>query len=96
MLPDLAVVTISVAALAPYAENARGHSVDQVAQTAASIAEFGFMNPARMDTAGVFVAGHARVMVAKRLGMAAVPAIRLSHLTKTQARTLRLATTRSR
>ena len=91
MLPDLAVATIPVAALVPYAENARTHSEDQVAQIGASIAEFGFVNPVLVDAAGVLVAGHGRVIAAKRLGMTAVPAIRLAHLTEAQARALRLA-----
>ena len=46
------------------------------------------MNPVLVDAAGVLVAGHGRVMAAKRLGMAAVPAIRLAHLTEAQARAL--------
>ena len=91
MLRDLAVITIPVAALVPYAENARTHSPDQVAQIAASIAEFRFVNPVLVDAAGVLVAGDGRVMAAKRLGMAAVPAIRLAHVTEAQARALRLA-----
>jgi ParB-like chromosome segregation protein Spo0J len=74
MQPDPAVVTMPVASLVPYAENARTHSDSQVAQIAASIAEFGFVNPVLVDAAGVLVAGHGRVMAAKRLGMAAVPA----------------------
>ncbi|MFL1461807.1 site-specific DNA-methyltransferase [Roseococcus sp. DSY-14] len=91
MQPDIAVATVPLASLIPYAENARTHSPDQVAQIAASIAEFGFVNPVLVDAAGVLVAGHGRVMAAKRLGMAAVPAIRLAHLTEAQARALRLA-----
>ncbi|MGG5819624.1 ParB N-terminal domain-containing protein [Falsiroseomonas sp. HW251] len=91
MQPDLQVTTVPVAVLVPYAENARTHSDDQVAQIAASIAEFGFVNPVLVDAAGVLVAGHGRVMAAKRLGMAAVPVIRLAHLTEAQARALRLA-----
>ncbi len=91
MQPDLQVVTVAVPSLIPYAENARTHSDDQVAQIAASIAEFGFVNPVLVDAAGVLVAGHGRVMAAKRLGMAAIPAIRLGHLTEAQARALRLA-----
>jgi ParB-like chromosome segregation protein Spo0J len=91
MQPDLQVTTAAVAALVPYVENARTHSDDQVAQIAASIAEFGFVNPVLVDAVGVLVAGHGRVMAAKRLGMAAVPAIRLAHLTEAQARALRLA-----
>lgn len=91
MQPDIAVATVPLASLIPYAENARTHSPDQVAQIAASIAEFGFVNPVLVDAAGVLVAGHGRVMAAKRLGMATVPAIRLAHLTEAQARALRLA-----
>jgi DNA modification methylase len=91
MQPDLAVTSLPVASLVPYAENARTHSDAQVAQIAASITEFGFVNPVLVDSTGVLVAGHGRVMAAKRLGMAAVPAIRLQHLTEAQARALRLA-----
>ena len=91
MQPELQVATLPVAALVPYAENARTHSDAQVAQIAASIAQFGFVNPVLVDAAGVLVAGHGRVLAAKRLGMATVPAIRLQHLTEAQARALRLA-----
>ena len=91
MQADLAVVAMPVASLVPYATNARTHSDTQVAQIAASIAEFGFVNPVLVDAAGVLVAGHGRVLAAKRLGLANVPAIRLAHLTEAQARALRLA-----
>jgi DNA modification methylase len=91
MQADLAVVAMPVASLVPYAANARTHSDTQVAQIAASIAEFGFVNPVLVDAAGVLVAGHGRVLAAKRLGLASVPAIRLAHLTEAQARALRLA-----
>jgi DNA modification methylase len=91
MQRELQVSSVPLASLVPYAENARTHSDAQVAQIASSIAEFGFVNPVLVDAAGVLVAGHGRVMAAKRLGMAAVPAIRLAHLTEAQARALRLA-----
>jgi DNA modification methylase len=91
MQPEIAVVAAPVASLVPYAANARTHSEAQVAQIAASIAEFGFVNPVLVDAAGVLVAGHGRVLAAKRLGLASVPAIRLAHLTEAQARALRLA-----
>ena len=91
MLLDLAVMAMPTASLVPYAANARTHSDAQVAQIAASIAEFGFVNPVLVDAAGVLVAGHGRVLAAKRLGLATVPAIRLAHLTEAQARALRLA-----
>jgi DNA modification methylase len=89
--PDLRVETMPVAALAPYAANARLHPTEQVAQLAASIAEFGFNVPVLVDDAGVLIAGHGRVLAAKALGLQEVPAIRLGHLTEAQARAYRLA-----
>ena len=91
MQPDLVVSTLPVAALVRYAENARTHSPSQVAQIAASIAEFGFVNPVLVDADGVLIAGHGRVMAAKQLGLASVPVLRLGHLSPAQARALRLA-----
>jgi DNA modification methylase len=89
--PDLIVSALPVASLVPYAENARTHSASQVAQIAASIAEFGFVNPVLVDAEGVLIAGHGRVMAAKQLGLASVPVLRLGHLSPAQARALRLA-----
>ena len=91
MQPDLVVSSLPVARLVPYAENARTHSPSQVAQIAASIAEFGFVNPVLVDAEGVLIAGHGRVMAAKQLGLASVPVLRLGHLSPAQARALRLA-----
>jgi ParB-like chromosome segregation protein Spo0J len=62
-----------VAELAPYARNARLHSDAQVAQIAASIGEWGWTMPVLLDEAGGIIAGHGRVLAAKRLGIDAVP-----------------------
>ena len=91
MQPDLVVSNLPVASLVPYAENARTHSPAQVAQIAASIAEFGFVNPVLVDAEGVLIAGHGRVLAAKQLGLASAPVLRLGHLSPAQARALRLA-----
>ncbi|MBX9751034.1 MAG: site-specific DNA-methyltransferase [Roseococcus sp.] len=91
MRPDLQMEMMPVASLAAYAANARMHPTEQVAQLAASIAEFGFNVPVLVDDAGVLIAGHGRVLAAKALGLDAVPAIRLGHLTEAQARAFRLA-----
>jgi DNA modification methylase len=91
MQPDLRVESIPIDRVLPYAANARTHPDEQVAQIAASIAEFGFNVPVLVDDAGVLIAGHGRVLAAKRLGLDVVPAIRLSHLTETQARAYRIA-----
>jgi DNA modification methylase len=77
---------ILVDKLVPYARNSRTHSDAQVAQIAASIKEFGFTNPVLIDGEGGIIAGHGRVLAARRLGLDEVPCIRLSHLTEAQKR----------
>lgn len=83
--------TCAVADLIPYARNARTHSDEQVLQIAASIREFGFTNPVLIDGQRGIIAGHGRVMAAKKLGLQAVPVIELSHLTETQRKAYILA-----
>ena len=70
--------------LIPYARNSRTHSDEQVAQVAASIREFGFTNPVLIDADGGIIAGHGRVLAARKLQLKEVPCIRLSYLTETQ------------
>lgn len=82
---------MSVAALVPYARNARTHSDAQVAQLAASIREFGFTNPILVDGERGIIAGHGRLLAARKLGLAEVPVIELSHLTPAQRRAYVLA-----
>ena len=75
---------VKLDALIPYARNSRTHSDAQVAQIAASIKEFGFTNPVLIDETGSIIAGHGRVMAARKLKIADVPSIRLTHLTEAQ------------
>jgi hypothetical protein len=70
--------------LIPYARNSRTHSDAQVAQIAASIKEFGFTNPVLIDETGSIIAGHGRVMAARKLAITDIPSIRLTHLTEAQ------------
>lgn len=86
--------TVSVADLIPYARNARTHSDAQVAKIAASIREFGFLNPIIVDGASGIIAGHGRVMAAQKLGLAVVPVIEAAHLTEAQKRAYVLADNR--
>ena len=72
--------------LIPYARNPRTHSDAQVAQIAASIAEFGFNNPILVDTKAGIIAGHGRLLAARKLRLAEVPVIVLDHLTEAQKR----------
>ena len=75
---------VKLDALIPYARNSRTHSDAQVAQIAASIKEFGFTNPVLIDETGSIIAGHGRVMAARKLAITDVPSIRLTHLTDAQ------------
>src|SRR5437870_5201822 len=82
----MAVEAIPVANLRPYAGNARTHSRKQIRQIANSIERFGFTNPVLISDDHEIIAGHGRVEAAKLLGHAAVPTLRLSHLTSVQRR----------
>jgi len=77
---------IDIKRLTPYARNSRTHSDIQVSQIAASIKEFGFTNPVLIDEDNDIIAGHGRVLAAKKLGLDSVPCIRLSHLSEIQQR----------
>jgi DNA modification methylase len=88
------IESIKLDKLIPYARNSRTHSDQQVAQVAASIREFGFTNPVLIDSEDGIIAGHGRVMAARKLGLAEVPCIRLGHLTETQKRAYIIADNR--
>ena len=77
---------LSVEALIPYVRNARTHSDEQVSQVAGSIREFGFTNPVLVGADNDIIAGHGRIMAAKKLGLEKVPCIRLGYLTEAQKR----------
>jgi DNA modification methylase len=88
------VEVIGIEKLIPYVKNSRTHSDEQVAQIAASIKEFGFNNPVLIGSDDVIIAGHGRVMAARKLGMLEVPCIRLGHLTETQRKAYIIADNR--
>ncbi|WP_352966189.1 site-specific DNA-methyltransferase [Mesorhizobium sp. M1312] len=84
--PRLAVEYRPAAALIPYAKNARTHSDAQVAQIASSIREFGWTNPVMVDGKNGIIAGHGRLLAARKLGMSTVPVIELAGLSDAQKR----------
>lgn len=86
--------TFPVASLIPYARNSRTHSEAQITKIAASIKEFGFLNPVIVDGENGIVAGHGRVLAAKKLGMDEVPVVEASHLTEAQRRAYVIADNR--
>ncbi|WP_309082849.1 DNA methyltransferase [Chelativorans sp.] len=77
--------------LIPYARNARTHSDAQVAQIAASIREFGWTNPILVDGENGVIAGHGRLLAARKLGQSQVPVIELDGLSEAQKRAYILA-----
>ena len=85
-LATINVDYVKTADLVPYVANSRTHSEEQVAQIAASIKEFGFTNPILTDGDGGIIAGHGRLMAARKLGLDEVPTIALSGLTAAQKR----------
>ena len=91
---DLRIEQWPVERLVPYARNARTHSDGQVAQVAASIAQFGFVNPILVGPDRVIIAGHARLLAARQLEMSEVPVIVLGHLSESQRRALVIADNR--
>lgn len=94
MLGATKIEWLSVETLIPYAKNARTHSDEQVAQIAGSIKEFGFNNPVLIDKENSIVAGHGRLMAARKLGMDKVPVVRLEHMTEAQRKAYVLADNR--
>ena len=72
--------------LIPYARNSRTHTDEQVAQVAASIKEFGFLNPVIIAEDNTILAGHARVLAARKLGLDKIPCIKAENLTEAQKR----------
>lgn len=89
-----AVEMYLVSDLVPFARNARTHSDAQVAKIAGSIREFGFNNPVLVDAKSGIIAGHGRVLAARKLGLERVPVIALSHLSEAQKRAYILADNR--
>jgi DNA modification methylase len=89
-MPDLdqklTVTYRPVAGLIPYAKNARTHSDAQVAQIASSIRAFGWTNPILVDGASGIIAGHGRLLAARKLGMTEVPVIELAGMSDAEKR----------
>ena len=85
---------VEVTALIPYAKNSRTHDDAQVAQIAASIKEFGWTNPILVDGDKGIIAGHGRLMAARKLKMDKVPVIELNGMTEAQKKAYVIADNR--
>jgi DNA modification methylase len=88
---DLQIAWRPLGELIPYARNPRTHTDAQVAQIAASIREFGWTNPVLVDGQNGIIAGHGRVLAARKLAIERVPVIELGHMSEAQKRAYVLA-----
>ena len=75
--------------LIPYINNPKQHDEGQVNLVAGSIKEFGFINPIIIDKNGEIIAGHCRLLAARKLGIEKVPVLRADHLTPAQVKAYR-------
>ena len=80
--------------IVPYVGNPRAHDDRQIDRLAKSVRDLGFINPVIIDADSVIVAGHGRFAAAQRLRLAAVPVIRVSHLSPAQVKAFRIADNR--
>jgi len=88
---NISVELWPISRLIPRVTNPRTHTPEQIVQVAASIKEFGWTNPILVGADNDVIAGHARLLAARKLGMTEVPIIQLGHLSKAQRRALVIA-----
>ena len=88
---ELKYIKVPVSVLVPYARNTRTHTDQQIDQVAASIREFGFMNPVIINGDNTILAGHARVLASKKLGLEYVPCLIADHLSEAQKKAFIIA-----
>lgn len=84
------IKNVKIADITPYNKNAKKHDKTQIANVAESIKQYGFVQPVVIDSEGVIVIGHCRVLAAKKLGMTEVPCVCVDDLTPEQVNALRL------
>jgi ParB-like chromosome segregation protein Spo0J len=88
---QLQVELLETEKLIPHLTNPKQHPAEQVAQIAASIQAFGFLDPIGIDEDNTILEGHGRLLAAQKLGLKCVPVIRLSHLSKAERKAYALA-----
>lgn len=89
-MQKLNIVYRQIKDLKPYKKNAKKHSKEQVEQISNSIKEFGFTQPVIVDKNNEVVAGHGRILGAKKAGLIKVPTVMLEDLTEEQIKAYRL------
>lgn len=93
--PAASIEMVDTATLKPYAQNAKAHSAEQIAQLSKSFDEYGWTNPVLVDEKGEIIAGHGRVMMAVAKGLPQVPVMYARGWTVAQKKAYRLFDNRS-
>ena len=88
---NLKIEYLNVDEIRPYENNPRKHDMEQIKKIADSITEFNFTNPVLIDENNVLLAGHGRLLAAKKLKIENVPCVRITYLTENQKRAYRIA-----
>lgn len=89
-MEQMKVTYVNIKELRPYKKNAKKHNKEQIEQIAQSIKEFGFTQPVLVDKHNSVVAGHGRILGAKKAGLKQVPVVYLDDLTEEQIKAYRL------
>ena len=91
VLPDLALIQIPIEALKTHTRKVRKKDPAHIREVAASISELGFCSPVLIGKDNTVLDGEIRVEAARSLGLMAVPALKIDHLSSDEQRVLRLA-----
>ena len=79
----------------PYELNNKIHDDEAVNRVANSIAEFGWTYPILIDEQNIILAGHKRLLAAKKLGLEDVPVLVKEGLTAAQKKAVRIIDNKS-
>ena len=88
------VQEVEIDRLKPYEKNTKIHGEEQIEKLCESIRQFGFISPVLIDGDMNVIAGHGRLMAAKRLRMEKVPCLLVDGLTEKQRRAYIIADNR--
>lgn len=83
LIPESRLVLVEE--LLPYARNSKTHPPAQIEALAGNMQRVGFTTPLLIAD-GTILAGHGRLLAAKKLGLLRVPCIDLSHLSEAERR----------
>ena len=94
LLPELKLESVRLGDLRPSPRKLRRLDPAHIQAVASSIAALGFCDPLLVGADGALIDGEVRYAAAAQLGLEHVPCVRVGHLSREEARVLRLAVNR--